>query len=569
MLLVFAAALALAAADPVKIVLVGDSTVNPEGGWGPGFRASFDRGFDVMNLAANGRSSKSFRAEGRWGPALTAKANYILIQFGHNDVPGKGPDRETDPKTAYRENLLRYVEEARAAGAVPVLVTSIVRRNFDTEGKWKPDSLEPYVAAVRELGAEKQIAVMDLYALTEAQARKLGNEGCEAQVGTIDPKTGKPDHTHLGPQGQASIGAMAAREFTRLFPQYEKQRHELVSWHRAQEPHPADWYWSAEAVRIAGNLLAYQHDNGGFEKNIDMALPLESPRLDAVLKRKPEAETTIDNDATWSQMRFLAKVHLQTKDGRYAVALRKAQRYLLDAQYPSGGWPQFYPLRHGYWDHITYNDDAMIGVMSVLRDIAAGEDEWSLFTADERRAAEAAMQRGITVILKTQVRVNGKLTVWCAQHDEVTLAPAMARKYELISLSGSESVGIVEFLMGISHPSPEIVNAVQSAVAWFSKSKIEGIEVKTVTAPGTPKGVDKVVIAKAGAPPQWARFYEIETNRPIFSGRDSVKKYSMAEIEYERRNGYRWYVDRPAKLLSDAYPEWRRKWAVKADARTE
>ena len=554
------------AASPVKIVLVGDSTVNPQGGWGPGFGASFDRDFTVVNLAANGRSSKSFRDEGRWEPALTAKPTFILIQFGHNDVPGKVPDRETDPQTTYRQNLLKYVEEALKAGATPVLVTSIVRRNFDADGKWKPDSLVPYVEAVRALGASQNIPVMDLYRLTEGQARQLGNAGCEAQVGAID-KDGKPDHTHLAPQGQASIGAMAAKEFTRLFPEFEARRHELVPWRKSLDQN-ADWYWSAEAIRIAGNLLTYQHDNGGFEKNIDMALPLESPRLDEVVKRKPEAETTIDNDATWTQMRFLAKVHLQTHDPAYAFALRKAMRFLLAAQYANGGWPQFYPLRHGYWDHITYNDDAMIGVMRVLRDIAEGEAEWALFTAEERRLAEAAVLRGVSVILKTQVKVDGKLTVWCAQHDEVTLEPAMARKYELVSLSGSESVGVVEFLMDISHPSREVINAVQGAVAWFAKSGILGIEVKTVPAPGTPRGVDRVVaVASAGVPTQWARFYEIGTNRPIFSGRDSVKKYSMAEIEYERRNGYRWYTDRPARMLSVEYPAWRKKWAVAADAR--
>jgi PelA/Pel-15E family pectate lyase len=555
----------LNAATPVKIVLAGDSTVNPEGGWGPGFRASFDKDVLVINLAANGRSSKSFRDEGRWKQAIEAKPAFILIQFGHNDVPGKGPERETDPHTSYKQNLIRYVEEAKQAGATPVLVTSIVRRNFDAGDNWKPDSLVPYVETVRALGAELHIPVMDLYRSTEAQARQLGNAGCEAQVGALD-KDGKPDHTHLGPQGQASIGAMAAKEFARLFPEFEKRRHELTPWRKALDQAP-DWYWSAEAIRIAGNLLAFQHENGGFEKNIDMALPLESPRLDQVLKRQPEGETTIDNDATWTQMRYLAKVHLQTHDPRYAAALRKGLRYLLAAQYPNGGWPQFYPLRHGYWDHITYNDDAMIGVMDVLRDIAEGEAEWALFTPEERRLAEAAMRRGIAVILKTQVRVNGKLTAWCAQHDEVTLAPAMARKYELISLSGSESVGIVEFLMGISHPAPEIIDAVQGAVGWFAHSKIDGIEMKTVPAPGTPKGTDRVVVANPAAPALWARFYEIETNRPMFSGRDSVKKYSMAEIEYERRNGYSWYVTRPAKLLSRDYPEWRKKWSITTDAR--
>ena len=136
---------------PVRVVLVGDSTVNDEGGWGPGFRASFGPDVEVVNLAKNGRSSKSFRGEGLWAPALTGKPDYILIQFGHNDGPGKGPDRETDPKTTFRENMTRYVEEARAAGAQPVLVTSIVRRVFTADGKIKRDSLVPYVEAVREL----------------------------------------------------------------------------------------------------------------------------------------------------------------------------------------------------------------------------------------------------------------------------------------------------------------------------------------------------------------------------------------------------------------------------------
>src|SRR5262245_33600096 len=118
----------------VRIVLVGDSTVNDEGGWGPGFRAAFGADVEVTNLAKNGRSSKSFRDEGLWQPALAAKPDYILIQFGHNDVPGKGPDRETDAATTYRANLARYIDEARAVGAKPVLVTSIVRRNFEPDG---------------------------------------------------------------------------------------------------------------------------------------------------------------------------------------------------------------------------------------------------------------------------------------------------------------------------------------------------------------------------------------------------------------------------------------------------
>jgi lysophospholipase L1-like esterase len=200
--------------ERVKIVLVGDSTVAEGGGWGPGFRAAFGPDVDVVNLALNGRSSKSFRDEGSWTPAMTAKANYILIQFGHNDGPGKGPDRETDPTSTYRENMTRYVDDARASGAVPILVTSIVRRNQTADGKVKTDSLLPYVEEVRRLAAAKHILLMDMYALTLAQCERLGVDGCQA----LDAKTadGAPDTTHLGELGQREVGAIAAREFLRV-----------------------------------------------------------------------------------------------------------------------------------------------------------------------------------------------------------------------------------------------------------------------------------------------------------------------------------------------------------------
>jgi len=209
-----AALWAQTANERVKIVLVGDSTVAEGGGWGPGFRASFGPDVEVVNLALNGRSSKSFRDEGAWAPALTAKANYILIQFGHNDGPGKGPDRETDPETTYRANMTRYIDDARASGAVPVLVTSIVRRNQTPDRKVKADTLVPYVDEVRRLAAAKHILLMDMYALTLAQCERLGVDGCQA----LDAKTadGAPDTTHLGELGQRDVGAIAAREFLRV-----------------------------------------------------------------------------------------------------------------------------------------------------------------------------------------------------------------------------------------------------------------------------------------------------------------------------------------------------------------
>jgi len=553
-----ALALAAGAGRPVKVVLVGDSTVNDEGGWGPGFRASFGPEIQIANLALNGRSSKSFRDEGAWAKVLPEKPDFVLIQFGHNDVPGKGPERETDPATTYRANMERYVEEIRAAGATPVLITSIVRRNFDDQGKFKPDSLVPYAEAVRRLAVERKVALIDLYTLTREQAERLGPEGSEA-LGRQDDQ-GKPDRTHLGPKGQTEIGAIAAKEFARVAPAVSSSLHELVAWRNAMRQ-PAAWYSSTEARRIAGNLLLYQRDIGGWDKNIDMALAL-GPKDRAGIekqKRDPEAHSTIDNDATYTQMRYLARVFTATSHPPFQAAFRRGLDYLLNAQYPNGGWPQFYPLRDGYWSHITYNDDAMVGVLELLRDIVRRKTEFAFLGDADRARAQQAIDKAVECILKTQVMQDGKLTVWCAQHDERTLAPAKARAYELPSLSGNESVGIVRFLMGIEPPSPQVVRAIEAAVAWFRTSQIKGIVVKAVPAPGTPKGSDNIVIADPAAPPLWARFYELGTNRPIFCGRDSVVKYSMAEIEYERRNGYRWYVDRPAGLLDTEYPEWLRR----------
>ncbi len=210
------AALAVQAA-PIRIVLIGDSTVNDEGGWGTGFRDSFKPGsVVVLNHALNGRSSKSFRDEGHWQPALADKPDFVIIQFGHNDQPGKGPDRETDPGTTYRDNLKRYVEESRAAGATPVLVTSIVRRNFDSEGKIKRDAHVPYVEAVRKLAAELDVPLMDLYERTREQCERLGPL-LMPDFDAID-KDGKPDHTHLGARGRQETGRLAADEFGRVVP---------------------------------------------------------------------------------------------------------------------------------------------------------------------------------------------------------------------------------------------------------------------------------------------------------------------------------------------------------------
>jgi PelA/Pel-15E family pectate lyase len=321
------------------------------------------------------------------------------------------------------------------------------------------------------------------------------------------------------------------------------------------------WFGGPEAVRVADNVLLYQRDSGGWPKNLDMAAPLTDKEKAGLAAQKAGTDSTIDNGATRTEMIFLARVFNAGRQERFKEAFLKGLDYLLKAQYAGGGWPQFYPNARGYSLHITFNDDAMIGVMSLLRDVARKDPAYAFVDEPRRAKAGQAVEKGIECILKCQVVVAGKRTAWCAQHDETTLKPAPARSYEKVSLSGGESAGIVRFLMSIEKPGPEVIEAVQSAVAWFDQVKITGIRQVTKSDPSLPGGRDKVIEKDPAAPPLWARFYEIGTNRPIFCGRDGVIKYSLAEIEHERRTGYSWYGDSPAALLATDYPAWQAKWA--------
>jgi pectin methylesterase-like acyl-CoA thioesterase len=228
-----------------------------------------------------------------------------------------------------------------------------------------------------------------------------------------------------------------------------------IAWADAQNK-PDEWYASVEALRIADNVLLYQRSSGGWPKNIDMAKPLSDGDKATLFRDQKKTDSTIDNGATYTQLSFLARVYTAQRQERHRESFVKGLDYVLRAQYPNGGWPQFYPDLSGYYKHITYNDDAMIGVMKLLRDVAMRKPVYAFVDAARRANAEKAVEKGIECILKTQVIVNGRRTVWCAQHDEVTLAPAPARKFEVVSLSGGESVGIVRFLMSIKDPSPAV-----------------------------------------------------------------------------------------------------------------
>jgi pectinesterase len=188
--------------------------VTEASGWGRGFKARVAGTAALVNLARGGRSSKSYRTEGHWAAVLAARPTHVLLQFGHNDQPGKGAERETDLPT-YRANMARYVAEARAAGAVAVIVTPLTRRRYTPEGRIASD-LAGHAAAAREVAAATGAPLIDLHSLSVALLDRLGAER-GAALGPV--KAGaERDLTHLDEEGSALFGALMADQLAAAVP---------------------------------------------------------------------------------------------------------------------------------------------------------------------------------------------------------------------------------------------------------------------------------------------------------------------------------------------------------------
>lgn len=311
---------------------------------------------------------------------------------------------------------------------------------------------------------------------------------------------------------------------------------------------------------VAENMLLFQRSYGGWpkhfhEKAINYQQTFSEAEKAVIASEVDQKDATIDNNATTKEIWYLAKMYKQYHNAKYLKAVENGICYLLKAQNKNGGWPQYFPDTRLYRSQITYNDNAMINVLKVLQDVTLKRNNLDIVDTSLLTLSKVAIEKGIDCILKTQVKVKDKLTVWCAQYDAVSLKPAKARAFELVSLSGAESVGIVEFLMEQPNPSKAAKEAVNSAIAWFNASKIVGYNFTDVPTTHTPKGKDRMLVQDANST-IWARFYDIETNEPFFTGRDSQKKKDVKDIEYERRNGYAWYGTWPAQLLAKKYPSW-------------
>ncbi|MCD2518411.1 pectate lyase [Massilia sp. G4R7] len=320
----------------------------------------------------------------------------------------------------------------------------------------------------------------------------------------------------------------------------------------------AAWYGTADALRIADNILGFQTPAGGWGKNSDRS---------GALRRKGEPwvpfETgqtklswnyvgTFDNGATTNELRFLARVQAKFDAARgepYRAAFAKGLRYILNAQYPNGGFPQVYPLQGGYHDAVTLNDDAMVRVVTLLNDVADGRGDFAFVPAPAREEARAAVGRAVAMFLAAQQRsVDGRLTGWGQQHDTLTLALVGARNFEPASLASAESASVLQFLMRQPDPSPALREAVHGGVAWLRAAALRDVAWKQ-----TPNG--RQLAPAPGAPAIWARYYDAQTLKPIFGDRDRSIHDDVNELQVERRNGYAWFGAVPAKAI-ERYAAW-------------
>jgi PelA/Pel-15E family pectate lyase len=340
---------------------------------------------------------------------------------------------------------------------------------------------------------------------------------------------------------------------------------------RVPSNEPDAWYGQDEGRCIADVIVTYQTPAGGWSKNLDMtreARPpgghfapdnsssfLSSSDYDLPHDSGWSYFGTFDNGATTTELRYLAKTITAVgpnHDATYHAAFLRGLDYIFTAQYPNGGWPQVWPLEGGYHDAITHNDDAMLNVLKLLSDVADGRNEFNFVPTDKRVASAASFKRGLDCIIAAQIIVDGRRTVWCQQHDPLTLKPASGRNYEMPALTSAESAKIMTFLMKLPNPGPEVVAAVHAAAAWYEKTQICDISFKNFGDEG------RRLVPAPGNGPIWARFYEIGTDRPIFGDRDKTIHDNVNEISLERRRGYAWYRESPKQAL-EQYAHWSRE----------
>ncbi|WP_193161660.1 pectate lyase [Microbulbifer hainanensis] len=308
-----------------------------------------------------------------------------------------------------------------------------------------------------------------------------------------------------------------------------------------------DYYRTPEGQKIADIVLSYQTPSGGWSKRTEMGKAPRAPGQAFGVEKN--YIPTFDNGATSTQFWVMVRAYGATGDERYAAAAERALRLILLAQYPHGGWPQSFPLRGKYHDLITFNDGAICDLLEIVRAAARDEPELQFLPGELRALAADSLQRGLQMLVESQVVIDGRTTIWGAQHDPQTLAPAAARAFEPASLASKESAELVLFLMKLEQPSDAVKRAIVSAHDWFERHRISGYRWALANHDF------RELIPDRDADPLWARFYDLSSDRPVFGDRDGRVYYDIRELSRERNLGYGWYTEHPNKVIK-RYPAW-------------
>jgi PelA/Pel-15E family pectate lyase len=428
----------------------------------------------------------------------------------------------------------RYADFAGDPGKLPVdshmLLSLIAPRpmllvngDSDTWSDWKGE-------VVAAEAARPTYALFDkadnLATVTHKGGHTVLPEDLAAMAGFMSRQFGDPK----------VLAANAARKANRNMP---------TAWWSAVSAQPDAWFAGPEARAMADNILSWQDPQAGGWPLMNTTRELNRGEP---AQAGPWGTRAALIKATVNEMRFLARAQAAKPDPRYVPAIDRGLGYILGAQYPTGGFPHSWPVFSNPYDHqATFNDDEIVDVMTLLREVATAP-VFDVLAPARRKAAQDAFDRGLDFILKTQIVVSGEPTAWAQQYDEVTLQPRGARAFEPVAISGGESAGVLLLMMSIDKPSPATVKAVKAGAAWYRGAQINGIRVEHT-------GDDRIVRADPSAPPIWARYYDIQTNRPIFVGRDGVIRHDLAQVEKERRGGYAWYGAWGAPVLQ-RYAEW-------------
>lgn len=339
------------------------------------------------------------------------------------------------------------------------------------------------------------------------------------------------------------------------------------------DQHPDDHqgrYSQEQIIHIADNILLYQRANGGWPENKN---PLRIIPRDEIKQQQAlfnSLDTSLDNRNVYPQIRYLADVYQQTNIDKYRDAALRGLQFILASQLANGGFTHSPPRTDMYHGYITFMDDVMPGVLGLLQEIKLGSKRFNFVPATMVRAIAQAHQRGDELLLRLQIRVDGRPSVWAGQYDPVTLEPETGRSFELPSLVSRESVDVVRYLMSDPAPSMQKIHAIQAAIAWFERAKLPGLDMVQIEAEPVrykfhTSTWDRVMVQNPSAKPLWARFYDLQTNQPLLVTREGVRVQQLAQIDRERRTGYDWYGRWPEKLLMAEYPAWLRQHGKSGD----